>query len=65
MSQSINTTGLEQFILNLMKEGKESALRGWVMEDILGKVLNLYGAPARNYAYNYIVDNFGPQEEGG
>jgi len=63
MSQSISSKGLEQFIKDLMQEGKESSLKGWVMEDILRSVLDLYGSPARDYAYDYIVKNYGPQDE--
>jgi hypothetical protein len=54
----INTPDLEQHIKDLMKQGKESSLRGWTMEDILKDVLENWGVPARDYAYKYIVDNF-------
>ena len=65
MQNSINSLGLEQFILDLMQKGKESPMKGWVMEDILKKILDLYGSPARDYAYKYIVNHFGPQVKDG
>jgi hypothetical protein len=53
----ISTPDLEQHIKDLMKQGKESSLRGWTIEDILKDVLENWGVPARDYAYKYIVDN--------
>ena len=44
----INTPDLEQHIKDLMKQGKESSLRGWTMDDILKDVLENWGVPARS-----------------
>ena len=65
MQNSINSLGLEQFILDLMQKGKESRLKGWTMDKILREVLDSHGAPARDYAYKYIVNHFGPQVKDG
>ena len=58
MIEPISTDNLIQHIHDLMKKGKDSRIKGWVMQDILENVYNNWGLAARNFAYKYITENY-------
>tara|TARA_R110002012_G_scaffold76867_1_gene194357 strand:- start:436 stop:639 length:204 start_codon:yes stop_codon:yes gene_type:complete len=61
--ETISTEELIQFVLDEMEKGKKSPVRGWSMTEILWDVYTAWGKPAHDYAREYIIKNYGSQEE--
>ena len=61
--ESISTENLIKFIEDSMAKGKKSLKHGWSMSDILLKIHDSWGLPAYKFSRDYIIKNYGPQEE--
>jgi hypothetical protein len=61
--ETISTEELIQFIEDEMEKGKKSSKRGWSMVEILWDVYTAWGKPAHDYAREYIIKNYGSQED--
>jgi hypothetical protein len=62
--EPITTEKLINYIHELMESHKTSSKKGWSMEeDILPPIYKGWGRPAYDYAREYIIKNYGPQEE--